>query len=131
MALSTDEQGRGDDSLSVFRPKGEAERPQPAPGLAAGKVVGDFKLLAALGAWLGWKMILPVVLGASVIGAIVGEWIGSTRGIGALIIQATYSFDSALLYSAVIMSSFLAGAFFLLITLIERMVVKWQPTVAH
>jgi leader peptidase (prepilin peptidase) / N-methyltransferase len=33
---------------------------------------GDFKLLAALGAWLGLKMILPVVLAASVIGAIVG-----------------------------------------------------------
>ena len=33
---------------------------------------GDFKLLAALGAWLGWKMILPILLGASVIGAIVG-----------------------------------------------------------
>ena len=33
---------------------------------------GDFKLLAALGAWLGWKMILPIVLGASVIGAVVG-----------------------------------------------------------
>ena len=33
---------------------------------------GDFKLLAALGAWLGTTMILPVVLGASVIGAVVG-----------------------------------------------------------
>lgn len=33
---------------------------------------GDFKLLAALGAWLGVKMLLPVVLGASIIGAIVG-----------------------------------------------------------
>jgi leader peptidase (prepilin peptidase)/N-methyltransferase len=33
---------------------------------------GDFKLLAALGAWLGLKMILPIVLGASVIGAVVG-----------------------------------------------------------
>ena len=33
---------------------------------------GDFKLLAALGAWLGANMILPIVLAASIIGAIVG-----------------------------------------------------------
>jgi leader peptidase (prepilin peptidase)/N-methyltransferase len=33
---------------------------------------GDFKLLAALGAWLGVKMVLPIVLAASVLGAIVG-----------------------------------------------------------
>jgi leader peptidase (prepilin peptidase) / N-methyltransferase len=33
---------------------------------------GDFKLLAALGAWLGVKMLLPIVLAASVIGAVVG-----------------------------------------------------------
>ena len=33
---------------------------------------GDFKLLAALGAWLGWQMIVPMLLMASVIGAAVG-----------------------------------------------------------
>ena len=33
---------------------------------------GDFKLLAALGAWLGAPMILPIVLAASVLGAVVG-----------------------------------------------------------
>ncbi|MGQ0599186.1 prepilin peptidase [Aquabacterium sp.] len=33
---------------------------------------GDFKLLAALGAWLGWPMVLPIVLGSSVIGAVIG-----------------------------------------------------------
>ena len=74
---------------------------------------------------------LKIAASTSVIGAVVGEWIGSTRGIGALIIQATYSFDSALLYSAVIMSSLFSGAFFLAITMIEKMVVKWQPPAAH
>src|SRR6201998_3987214 len=33
---------------------------------------GDFKLLAALGAWLGWQMLLPVILMAAVVGAAVG-----------------------------------------------------------
>ena len=33
---------------------------------------GDFKLLAALGAWCGWKMLLVIVLTSSLLGAIVG-----------------------------------------------------------
>jgi NitT/TauT family transport system permease protein len=74
---------------------------------------------------------LKIAASTSVIGAVVGEWIGSTRGIGALIIQATYSFDSALLYSAVIMSSLFSGAFFLTITMAEKLVVRWQPPVTH
>jgi len=33
---------------------------------------GDFNLLAALGAWMGWQVLLPVVLVASVAGALAG-----------------------------------------------------------
>ena len=33
---------------------------------------GDFKLLAALGAWLGWKMLPLIVLLSSVVGAVIG-----------------------------------------------------------
>ena len=33
---------------------------------------GDFKLFAALGAWYGWQALIPIILMASVIGAIVG-----------------------------------------------------------
>ena len=33
---------------------------------------GDFKLLAALGAWMGWKALLPIVLLSSLVGALVG-----------------------------------------------------------
>ena len=43
--------------------------------LATGKEgmgYGDFKLLAALGAWLGWRMLLPIVLCSAAVGATVG-----------------------------------------------------------
>lgn len=33
---------------------------------------GDFKLFAALGAWFGWQALIPIILMASVIGALVG-----------------------------------------------------------
>ncbi len=33
---------------------------------------GDFKLFAALGAWFGWQALIPIILMASVIGAIIG-----------------------------------------------------------
>lgn len=43
--------------------------------LATGKEgmgYGDFKLLAAIGAWVGWKMLPQVILVSSIIGAAVG-----------------------------------------------------------
>ena len=45
---------------------------------------GDFKLLAALGAWLGGHMLLPIVLGSASVGAIVGIAliVGGQRGRG-------------------------------------------------
>ena len=33
---------------------------------------GDFKLFAALGAWFGWQALVPIILMASIIGALVG-----------------------------------------------------------
>lgn len=41
---------------------------------------GDFKLFAALGAWLGWQMLLPVILIAAVVGALVGIAMLTVRG---------------------------------------------------
>ena len=43
--------------------------------LATGKEgfgYGDFKLLAALGAWFGWKALLPIILMSAGVGAVVG-----------------------------------------------------------
>ena len=43
--------------------------------LATGKEgmgYGDFKLLGALGAWMGWQVLPIIILGASLVGAVVG-----------------------------------------------------------
>jgi len=41
---------------------------------------GDFKLFAALGAWLGWQMLLPIILVAALAGAVVGIALITLRG---------------------------------------------------
>jgi leader peptidase (prepilin peptidase)/N-methyltransferase len=53
--------------------------------LATGKEgmgYGDFKLLAGLGAWLGWQMLPIVVLLSSVVGALVGIVMIASRKLG-------------------------------------------------
>lgn len=42
---------------------------------------GDFKLLAALGAWFGWQGLIPIILLSSVIGALIGIGMKLTSGL--------------------------------------------------
>jgi leader peptidase (prepilin peptidase)/N-methyltransferase len=54
--------------------------------LATGKEgmgFGDFKLFAALGAWFGWPALVPIILMASVIGAVVGIALKFSSGLRA------------------------------------------------
>ena len=69
---------------------------------------------------------LKIASATSVIGAIVGEWIGATTGIGALIIQATYNFNSPLLYATIVVGSAFSAAFFGVISLLESHFLKWN-----
>lgn len=70
---------------------------------------------------------LKIASTTCVIGAIVGEWIGSNYGLGALIIDATYNFRSPLLYATVLLGAGLAVALFSLTTLAERWLLTWRP----
>ncbi|WP_417614301.1 prepilin peptidase [Oceanisphaera sp.] len=54
--------------------------------LATGKEgmgYGDFKLLAALGAWFGWQAVLPILLLSSVVGSVIGLSLMASRRLGA------------------------------------------------
>lgn len=51
--------------------------------LATGKEgmgYGDFKLLAALGAWMGWQALLPIIILSSLVGAIFGIFVIAVMG---------------------------------------------------
>ena len=70
---------------------------------------------------------LKIASTTCVIGAIVGEWIGSNYGLGSLIIEATYNFRAPLLYATVILGAGMAVTAFAIVTVVERRVLKWKP----
>lgn len=69
---------------------------------------------------------LRIASATAVIGAIVGEWIGADKGLGALIIQATFNYQSDKLYAAIVMSSSLSIIAFLVVVAIERRVIRYH-----
>ena len=73
---------------------------------------------------------LKIASTTCVIGAIVGEWIGSNYGLGSLIIEATYNFRSPLLYATVVLSSMMAVMAFSIVSFVERRVINWQTPAA-
>lgn len=70
---------------------------------------------------------LKIATASSVIGAIVAEWIGADTGLGYLIVISTFEFRTGLLYATTTVASFLALALFLLVVVLERLIVRWQP----
>lgn len=95
-----------------------------------------FRVLSATRWEIFWSLRLPRALpmlfsslriasATAVIGAIVGEWIGSDKGLGALIIQATFNYQSDRLYAAIVLSSCLSIALFSVVVLAERRAIKY------
>ncbi|MGI9500421.1 MAG: ABC transporter permease [Geminicoccaceae bacterium] len=74
---------------------------------------------------------LKIASTTCVIGAIVGEWIGSNFGLGALIIEATYNFRAPLLYATVFLGAGLAVTLFTITTLLERWLITWKSPAVH
>ena len=100
------------------------------------------RILSATNSEIFWKIRLPsslpflfaalkIASTTCVIGAIVGEWIGSDFGLGALIIEATYNFRSPLLYATVFVAAGLAVSLFALVNYAERRFITWKPAEVH
>ena len=64
-----------------------------------------------------------IAVAVAVIGAVFGEWAGSSEGLGHLILQDGASCDTARLFASVVVLSAMAIALFAPLALIERRVV--------
>ncbi|WP_316780609.1 ABC transporter permease [Streptomyces sasae] len=71
---------------------------------------------------------LHVSFGFALIGAIVGEYIGATKGIGLLVSQSQNTFNPAGVYAAMVILAVVALAAEGLLTFAERRIFRWKPT---
>jgi ABC-type nitrate/sulfonate/bicarbonate transport system permease component len=68
---------------------------------------------------------LKVAAALSVIGAVFAEWIGSSEGLGHLILVFNNATDTAAMFAAVFMLSLIGIALFGLVVLAERLLLPW------
>ena len=101
-------------------------------------LIANARILGANGWQLTRSVVVPsamswifaslhVSFGFAIVGAIVGEFVGSRHGIGLLINIAKGAFDAAGMYAAIVVIMVVALAAEQLMTLVERRLAKWQP----
>jgi ABC-type nitrate/sulfonate/bicarbonate transport system permease component len=97
-------------------------------------------LLRSLGAsrWATFRLVrfpmsLPFVFSGtrvaaavSVIGALVGEWVGSSAGLGYLMIRSASQFQTDRVFAAIAIAALMGIAMFIAISLLERWLVPWR-----
>lgn len=76
---------------------------------------------------------LPAIFGGlkvastlAVVGAIVGEFVSADRGLGYLVLVANGELDTRLVFACVVMLTILGMAFYFLIEVLEKIIVRWH-----
>jgi putative hydroxymethylpyrimidine transport system permease protein len=65
------------------------------------------------------------------VGAVFGEWAGSSEGLGFVMLQSQPSLDTELIFASVLILSLLALGLYGAVTLLERVLVPWKWEPAH
>jgi NitT/TauT family transport system permease protein len=102
------------------------------------KLISNARLLGASKRQVTRKVVLPSALswimaslhvsfGFAIIGAIVGEFLGSNHGLGLLIATAQATFNPNGVYAAMLVIAVMALAAEWLITKLENRLLKWRP----
>lgn len=101
-------------------------------------LVNNARILGASRVQVLWSIVVPsatswilaslhTAFGFALIGAIVGEYTGATRGLGLLISTAQGSFDAAGIYAGMLVTTVLALLAEVVLGLAERRLLRWRP----
>jgi NitT/TauT family transport system permease protein len=71
---------------------------------------------------------MKVAIGLALVGAIVGEFVSSQRGLGYVILSAQGMFDTARVFSAILVLAVMGVALFWLIAWLERFAIPWHAS---
>ena len=69
---------------------------------------------------------LKISIGLAVVGAIVGEFIGTDNGLGYIILRSTANLDTTSMFAALIVVSLLGIVSYALVSLAEKWLMSWQ-----
>lgn len=94
-----------------------------ALGSSPWQVIRYVKVPAALPSLMGG---LGIAAPAAMLGAVLGEYLGASSGLGVALLQAQSSFEVAKTFSIAIVMAALAGVVFALVRLLARVLVPWD-----
>ncbi|HUG15548.1 MAG TPA: ABC transporter permease [Thermomicrobiales bacterium] len=69
---------------------------------------------------------LRIAAAVSVIGALVGEWVGASSGLGYLMTRSAAQFQTPRLFAAVTIAALMGVLLFALVALVERLALPWR-----
>lgn len=70
---------------------------------------------------------LHAAVGMAFVGAVIGEYLGSAKGVGYLILQAEGVFDINTVFAGVLVLTMCALVLDRIVTLVERRLMRWRP----
>jgi NitT/TauT family transport system permease protein len=113
---------------SAFQGVREADRNLIANARILGASAHQVTMGVVIPSALSWIIAsLHVSFGFALVGAVVGEFLGSRQGIGLLIATAQGTFNAAGVFAAMIVLAVVALAAEFLISLLENRLIKWRP----
>lgn len=87
------------------------------------RILFHIRLMAALPAFASG---LKVAAAVAPIGAVIGEWVGSSAGLGFLMLQANARIQTDLMFAALITLAICAVALYGTVDVLSRRLLSWQ-----